>query len=211
MITQLLPGDGVPSESREKQPLPLPSLTLLQGKGEEIILVFFFSLSCDLQKQSRQPSTSGSSALSSVALPEEETWYYVVGVEIPNPQFQEQKEGASFSQLQGEPWGGPPSPDWAPQATWLWGRAEERCLFIHSTVTNLSFCYHRGHGSERGGHIPALTCRGWMLRGEAGIPEIRQMLDTSGEKPSAGKQGGEVALRDPQGWGHPIEDVRQSR
>ena len=94
MITQLLPGDDVPSESREKQPLSLPSLTLLKREG--IILVFFFSLSCDLQKQSRQPSTPGSSALSSVALTEEETWYYVVGVEIPNPQFQEQKEGASF-------------------------------------------------------------------------------------------------------------------
>lgn len=95
MITQLLPGAGAPSESREKQPLPLPSLTLFQSKREGIILVFFFfPLLCDLQ--SRQPSTPGSSALSSVALTEEETWYYVVGVEIPNPQFQEQKEGASF-------------------------------------------------------------------------------------------------------------------
>ena len=42
MITQLLPGAGVPSESREKQPLPLPSLTLFQSKREGIILVFFF-------------------------------------------------------------------------------------------------------------------------------------------------------------------------
>lgn len=69
---------------------------------------------------------------------------------------------------------------------------------------------HQGHGGERSGHIPALTCRGWMLRGEMGIPEIRQMLDTSGGKPSSGKQRG-VALRDPRGWGDPIEDVRQSR
>lgn len=36
------------------------------------------------------------------------------------------------------------------------------------------------------------------------------MLDTSGEKPSAGKQRGEVALRDPRGGGDPVEDVRQS-
>ena len=94
----------------------------------------------------------------------------LLGLKSQTLNFRSRKKEPASSQLQGEPWGGPPSPDWAPQATWLWGRAEERCLFIYSTVTNLSFCYHQGHGSECGGHIPALTCRGWMLRGEAGIP-----------------------------------------
>lgn len=77
-------------------------------------------------------------------------------------------------------------------------------VFIHSLNSHfLASAMHQGHGSERGGHIPALTCRGWVLCREVGIPEIRQMLDTSGEKPSAGKQS-RVALRDPQGGGDPI-------
>lgn len=59
---------------KQKQPLPLPSLTLLQGAIEKSFYFCLFLLSCGLEKECR-PSTLYGSALLSVALMGKETWY----------------------------------------------------------------------------------------------------------------------------------------
>lgn len=111
-------------------------------------------------------------------------WYYVVGVEIPNPQFQEQKEGSQLPPSCKRSPGRYPLLTDPPGHVALGKSIGE--VFIHSLNNHfLASAIHQGHGSERWTSLPSLAEDGCSVERWAS-PEIRWMLDTSEGSPRQG-------------------------
>lgn len=92
-IIWFLPRASEPSGSREKQPLPLPSLTLFQGKTGKIYFGLL-SLLCGFEKECRPSSPAQCFPL--WLRQERKRGIKLLGLKSQTLNFQEQEEGASF-------------------------------------------------------------------------------------------------------------------